>query len=108
MEHLILFTNFCNAIEDDPRISSTHISLYLALLQQWHHSGEVTPFIIERNKIMKTAKISARGTYNKYINSLQEYGYIIYTPSHNPSVGSTVYLNNYNKNRENEKADYGK
>ncbi len=93
MEQLTLFTNFCKAIEDDPKISSTHISLYLALLQQWHHSGEVNPFIIKRNLIMRVAKISARCTYNKYINNLQDFGYIIYQPSFNPAIGSTVHLN---------------
>ena len=94
MEQLILLTNFCKAIEDDPKISSTHISLYLALLQQWHHSGEANHFIIKRNSIMKIAKISARCTYNKYINNLQDFGYIIYQPSFNPAIGSTVHLNN--------------
>ena len=95
MEQLDFFTNFCMAISDDPRICSTHISLYLALLQQWHHSGELNPFIIERNTIMKTAKISARCTYNKYINNLQDFGYIIYQPSFNPAIGSTIYLNDF-------------
>ena len=93
MEQLDLFNNFCKAIEDDPRISSTHISLYLALLQRWHYAGEVNPFIIKRNLIMKLAKISARCTYNKYINDLQDFGYIIYQPSFNPAIGSTVHLN---------------
>lgn len=74
MEQLILLTNFFKAIEDDPRISSTHISLYLALLQQWHNSGEANHFIIKRNSIMRIAKISARCTYNKYINNLQDFG----------------------------------
>lgn len=95
MEQLNLFTNFCKAIEDDSRISSTHISLYLALLQQWHNSGELNPFTIRRNKIMKIAKISARCTYNKYINNLQDFGYIIYKPSNNPSIGSTIQLNDF-------------
>ena len=93
MEQLTLFTDFCKAIEDDPRISSTHISLYLALLQQWHQAGEFNPFIIKRNSIMRIAKISARCTYNKYINNLQDFGYIIYQPSFNPAIGSTVHLN---------------
>ena len=92
MEQLTLFIDFCKAIEDDPRISSTHISLYLALLQQWHQAGEFNPFIIKRNSIMKIVKISARCTYNKYINNLQDFGYIIYQPSFNPAIGSTVHL----------------
>lgn len=42
---------------------------------------------------MKTAKISARHTYNKCINGLHEYGYIQYIPSSDAFSGSSVYLN---------------
>ncbi len=42
---------------------------------------------------MKTAKISARHTYNKCINELQEYHYIKYVPSSDALSGSSVFLN---------------
>ena len=57
-------TGFYEAIEDDPRIGTTHISLYMALLQQWNSNGGNNPFVIVRANIMKTAKINARYTYN--------------------------------------------
>jgi len=41
---------------------------------------------------MKAAKINARFTYNKCINNLQEFSYIIYLPAPNPFSKSTVYL----------------
>lgn len=86
-------TEFYKAIQDDQRIGSTHISLYMALLQQWNINGGMNPVVLYRSVIMKAAKISSRHTYNKCIKGLHEYGYIIYEPSLNPSVHSRAYLN---------------
>jgi len=82
---------FYEAIADDGRISATHISLYIALLQQWNLNDCKNPIIIHREGIMKAAKISRR-TYSRRINELQQYGYIQYVPSSNPFSGSMVYL----------------
>lgn len=92
MELFPPMTGFYEAIEDDARIGTTHISLYMALLQQWNLNGGLNPVIITRATIMKTAKINARYTYNKCMNNLQEFGYIAYIPSTNPFSNSTVYL----------------
>ena len=83
---------FYETIADDSRITVTHISLYIALLYQWNLNSRKNPISINRNDIMKTAKISARCTYNKYIHELHDFGYIKYIPSSNPLVGSTIYL----------------
>jgi hypothetical protein len=88
-------TVFYNAIEEDTRIGSTHISIYMALLQQWNLSGGKSPVEIERKEIIKAAKISARHTYNRCMNELREYGYIRYQPSSNVFIKSSVILINY-------------
>ena len=92
MELFPPMTGFYEAIEEDARIGTTHISLYMALLQQWNLNGGLNPVIITRTTIMKAAKINARYTYNKCMNNLQEFGYITYLPSSNPFTNSTVYL----------------
>ena len=92
MELFPPLTGFYEAIEDDVRISTTHISLYMALLQQWNINGGTNPVTIVRTSIMKAAKINALYTYNKCMNNLQEFGYITYVPSSNPFAFSTVYL----------------
>lgn len=92
MELFPPLTGFYDAVEDDVRISTTHISLYMALLQQWNMNGGTNPVTIVRSNIMKTAKINARSTYNKCMNNLQEFGYITYVPSSNPFSSSIVYL----------------
>jgi replication initiation and membrane attachment protein DnaB len=92
MEPFPPLSGFFEAIEDDVRIGTTHISLYMALLQQWNLTGGINPLSIERDVLMKTAKINARYTYNKCMNNLQEFGYITYSPSSNQFTNSTVYL----------------
>lgn len=84
---------FYKAIGEDARIGATHISLYMALLQQWNLNGGQNPVRVSRKEIMKSAKINARHTYNKCMNNLQDYGYIVYEPSANSSVCSSVILN---------------
>jgi len=91
MELFEPLAEFYEAIADDGRISATHISLYIALLQQWNLNYCKNPIIIHRESIMKAAKISRR-TYNRRINELHQYGYIQYVPSSNPFSGSMVYL----------------
>ncbi|MBX2933934.1 MAG: hypothetical protein KF825_06790 [Ferruginibacter sp.] len=92
MELFPPLTGFYEAIEDDVRISTTHISLYMALLQQWNLAGGINPVTVVRSSIMKAAKINARYTYNKCMNNLQEFGYISYQPSNSSSVASLVCL----------------
>ncbi len=92
MELFPPLSGFYEAIEGDVRIGATHISLYMALLQQWNISGGKNPFPIERTAIMKVAKINGRYTYNTCMNNLQEFGYISYLPSSNQFTSSTVYL----------------
>jgi hypothetical protein len=92
MELFPPLTGFYLAIENDTRIGTVHISLYMALLQQWNLNGGLNPVIIARAAIMRAAKINARYTYNKCMNNLQEFGYIDYKPSTNPFNHSTVYL----------------
>lgn len=87
-------TDFYNAIADDARINATHISVYMALLHQFNLSGGTNPVLVSREDVMKLAKINARHTYNKFMNNLNEYGYIRYQPSVNGFSKSLVFLNN--------------
>ena len=93
---------FYNAIADDTRIGATHISLYMALLQQWNLNGGLNPVEVKRSVLMKLAKINARYTYNRCMNSLEEYGYIKYLPSANSFVPSKIFINSLNQNESNE------
>lgn len=85
-------TDFYNAIKEDTRIGATHISIYMALLQQWNINSGNNPVIINRSTIMKSSKINARQTYNKCMTDLHKYGYIIYKPAANAYAESIVHL----------------
>lgn len=100
MELFPPLTSFYNAIADDARIGATHISIYMALLQQWNLRGGRNPILIERCAIMKAAKINARYTYNKCMNNLQEFGYIDYMPSANSFTLSKVFIKILNCNEK--------
>ena len=95
-------TEFYKAVEDDPGTGAIHISLYMALLQQWNINGGINPVLMCRPAIMKAAKINARHTSNKCMKGLHEYRYIIYEPSLNPLDSSKAYLNRMNKSPEND------
>lgn len=84
---------FYQAIADDPRIGVTHISLYLALLNEWQLGGGKTQLEVTRRELMRRAKINARQTYHKCIHQLQEYGYIRYWPGSNSIDLTQVELN---------------
>jgi hypothetical protein len=43
-------TNFYEAIQDDPRIGTTHISLYMAFFQLYNLNGFKNPVSICRKK----------------------------------------------------------
>jgi hypothetical protein len=85
-------TGFYEAIQDDPRIGSTHISLYMALFQLYNLNGFRNPINICRKKVMEVAKISGTATFHKCIKDLHELGYIQYLPSYNPAICSQVNL----------------
>lgn len=86
-------TGFYASIADDTRIGASHISIYMALLQQWNLNGGTNPILVKRDVIMERAKILARHTYNKCMNELNNYGYISYEPASNGSNCSRVFLN---------------
>jgi hypothetical protein len=85
-------TEFFNAIKEDNRITTGHISLYMALFESWNRNDFKNPVFITRKQVMETAKISGIATFHKCIKDLDELGYISYLPSRNPAVNSRVYL----------------
>ncbi len=75
----------------DPRISSIHIAVYLAILNICLKRGcsSLTLFSWE---VMPEAKISGRMTYRKVIRELAEYGYLFYQTSFSKHKGSRFRL----------------
>jgi hypothetical protein len=92
MEQLKPLSDFFTAIEQDGRISITHIGIYAALLEYRAQMDYSNPIVAFSYDIMKIAKISSAMTYHKCVKDLNAYGYIRYEPSFNKNKGSKIYF----------------
>ena len=83
---------FYEIVEDDARIATIHISLYMAILWVHLQQNNANPIKVYRAGLMRAAKISGRSTFYKTMRDLQSFGLIRYMPSFNLYQGSQVYL----------------
>jgi len=88
-----MLTWFYQTAQNDPRISATHISLYMALFQRWSTNGFKDPVIFTSREIMPMAKIDSRATYHRCLGDLVKGGYLRYIPSCNPLFKCLVFFN---------------
>lgn len=75
----------------DHRMGPHHVALYMALFQQWCVNNGRNPFTVTQQHLRIVAKIG-RTTYHKCMRELDAYGYIRYSPSYSPVLGSLVHL----------------
>ena len=90
---------------EDDRLNATHISLYMALFQEWNCSRFATDFYINRYDVMRASKISSKTSYHRCLKELDTWGYIRYLPSHNPYKSSKVKMIIFAQDGH-EKGDY--
>ncbi|MCK0114947.1 hypothetical protein [Gelidibacter sp. F63206] len=74
----------------DDRLNPTHISLYMALFQEWNSSRFMNEFYVNRRELMRVAKIGSKSTYHRCIVDLDAWQYLSYFPSNNPYKGSKI------------------
>ena len=74
----------------DDRLNPTHISLYMALFQEWNSSRFAPDFFVNRRDLMNAAKIGSKSTYHRCITDLNVWSYLEYFPSNNPYKGSKI------------------
>lgn len=84
----------------DTSLNPTHISLYMALFQFWNLNRFPETFYINRQEVMKIAKIGSKATYHRCLKKLNKRKYIHYLPSHNPFKGSQVKMLNFDTSSE--------
>jgi hypothetical protein len=72
---------FFSLVKNDPRLSTTHVSLYLALFHYWNFHHFQNPISIYRENLMQISKIGSKNTYHRCIKQLHEAKYIYYHPS---------------------------
>lgn len=74
----------------DDRLNPTHISLYMALFQEWNSSRFADEFYVNRRDLMRVAKIGSKSTYHRCVTDLDVWSYLSYFPSNNPYMGSKI------------------
>lgn len=74
----------------DDRLNPTHISLYMALFQEWNSSRFAVDFFVNRRDLMRCAKIGSKSTYHRCVTDLDSWNYLTYFPSNNPYKGSKI------------------
>ncbi len=74
----------------DDRLNPTHISLYMALFQEWNSSRFADEFYVNRRDLMRCAKIGSKSTYHRCVVDLDAWQYLYYFPSNNPYKGSKI------------------
>lgn len=79
----------------DSWLNPAHISLYMAFFQLWNHNRFPTRFYVNREEVMRLAKIGSKSTYHRCTKELDHYKYLIYFPSHNPFKGSEIDMLNF-------------
>jgi hypothetical protein len=90
MNYIKLLNAVYGKFFEDDRLNATHISLYMALFQEWNCSRFATDFYINRYDVMRASKISSKTSYHRCLKELDSWGYIKYLPSHNPYKSSKV------------------
>ena len=90
MNYIRHLNGFFERLAEDERLSSYHISLYIALFQLWNANRFSDQFTISRTEVMQLARIGSANTYARCMKELTDWGYITYQPSSNLHSGSKV------------------
>lgn len=90
MDRIEVILKFLKAVEEDPCISTAHISVFLALFRVWCERGGQDPIIVFSRDVMQKAKVTGRATYFRCIRDLATCGYLKYESSYNYLKGSSV------------------
>ena len=90
----------------DDRLNPTHISLYMALFQEWNSSRFMNEFYVNRRELMCLAKIGSKSTYHRCIVDLDDWEYLSYFPSNNPYKGSKIKMSIIGTTEEPEMGQY--
>jgi hypothetical protein len=81
---------FFERFDTDLRLTPFHISLYLALLHQWQRSSFAGQLILNKKAMQQHSRIGSPHTLYRCLKELSMWGYIAYSASKNPVLGSSI------------------
>ena len=90
MNYIKLLNAAFEKFYSDDRLNPTHISLYMALFQEWNSSRFAVEFYVNRRDLMMASKIGSKSTYHRCVTELDSWNYLFYFPSNNPYKGSKI------------------
>lgn len=105
MNYIKLLNAVYGKFFEDDRLNATHISLYMALFQEWNCSRFATDFYINRYDVMRASKIASKTSYHRCLKELHGWGYIKYYPSRNPYKSSKIKMIIFTDDSQ-ERGDY--
>lgn len=97
VNYILHHKNVNMAFFNNKEVRTIHISIYNALFLIWNNCGFCDELSINRNDIMKLAKVGNSNTYTRCLKELDKLGFIKYQPSYNPLIGSKVTIIRYDK-----------
>lgn len=90
MNFITHFNRFYARLAKEPRFTSRHISLYLALFHCWNYHRFENPFPLIRERVMLLSGLRSKDSYMRCLKELHLSGYIIYSPAlhkyHRPKI----------------------
>jgi hypothetical protein len=90
MNYIRHLNSFFEISGNDNRLTAYHISLYMALFQQWNRNRFRDSFPVDREELMQLSRIGSKNTYAKCMKQLHQWGYIHYTAKGNLHTGWKV------------------
>jgi hypothetical protein len=87
-------TNLIKSVTSDCRLTTTHLSLFMAILSCWQAQNCTDSIKITRRGMMRLSKIAAISTYHRCMKHLIKYGYFNYKPSYDHYFGTRITLLN--------------
>jgi hypothetical protein len=76
----------------EPTATAQHISLYVALFQQWNNAHFPASLMLMRDELMTSAHIGNCSTYVKCLRDLDAWGFLTYLPSQSPHKASRAFM----------------
>jgi len=92
MNYIKHLNGILEKFSNDNRLNPSHISLYMALFQIWNDYHFKPCFYINLAEVMDLSKLGSKTTYHRCIKELSHWGYLLYSPSHNPFRGSQIMM----------------
>ena len=90
MNYIKLLNAAFETFHTDDRMHPAHISLYMALFQEWNASRFANEIFVNRRDLMLVSKIGSNSSYHRTITDLDAWDYLSYFPSNSPYKGSKI------------------